>query len=130
MPAWNGLRGLKALPTIAAPALIAATVTASYPNPHASTTSTGTSGMISSCMFSSAPQTPNAMQMSPTTRWRRRANRPTSPSTIQPSVPARSTTVHAPPTRSTSTTTSAAAITPRGTATNAAKTPTGAGSTR
>ena len=55
MPAWNGFVGPNADPTIAAPALIATTVIASTPMPRPSRISTGMSGMISSCMFSSAP---------------------------------------------------------------------------
>ena len=55
MPAWNGLVGPNALPTMAAPALIATTATASMRSPAPSSSRAGTSGMISSCMFSRAP---------------------------------------------------------------------------
>ena len=57
--AWNGLIGLNAAPTAAAPTLIAAAVMASNPSCRVTSSSTGTSAMISSPMFSSAPPAAN-----------------------------------------------------------------------
>ncbi len=126
MPAWNGFVGPNALPTAAAPALIATTVTASTPMPMPSVISTGISGMISSSMFSRAPIAPKNMQTIGMTHKPRPANASTSHPTMAGSVPRRSTTTHAPPTSSTRTMMSAPAMNPRGTETTAANGPTGA----
>jgi hypothetical protein len=86
--------------------------------------------MISSCMFSSAPI---VAKKSATIGIATRPLEPkaeTSAPISRPSVPIRSTTIHAAPTKSTTPMTSAASTNPRGTATTAPNGPTGAGSTR
>ena len=130
MPAWNGFVGPKALPIIAAPALIATTTTPSTPRPRPSTRSTGTSGMVSSCMFSSAPIVAKNTQTTGIAHKPRCLNLRTSAATTAGRVPRRSTTTQAPPTKSTTAITSAAATKPRGTTTAAANGPTGASATR
>ncbi len=125
MPAWNGFTGPNALPTIAAPALIATTVTPSTPTPRPSSSITGTSGMISSCMFSSAPIVANSVETIGTSSRPLCRNRQAACPTARMSVPRRSTMTHAPPQIRTTTMTSAASMKPRGTATAAANAPTG-----
>ena len=126
---WNGLIGLKAAPTAAAPTLIAAAVTASYPRRRVSTSSAGMSAMISSCMLSSAPPNANTRHVTGMTNAARSASRRTSQSTPYASAPVRSTTANAPPMRNTKNTTSAASSRPFGIATTAANGPTGFAST-
>jgi hypothetical protein len=55
--------GLNAAPTAEAPMLIATPVFASNPSRRVTSISTGTSAMISSAMFSSAPAAANASEM-------------------------------------------------------------------
>ena len=52
---WKGLMGLKAEPTNAAPALIATATIALKPSRRVRISSTGISGMISSCRFWTTP---------------------------------------------------------------------------
>ena len=130
MPTWKGFTGLNAEPTKAAPALIASAVTASKPSRRDTSSTTGISGMISSCMFSRMPPRAKGratIGISSASRWPKRR---TSASTAARSAPVASTTVKAPPIRNTRNTTSAASAMPRGIATAAANRPTGAGSTR
>ena len=82
--------------------------------------------MISSCMFSTAPMTPKNADTTGMMYSPRSPNVRTSPPTTAGSVPSRSTMNHAPPTKKITAMTSAAATNPRGTATAAAKRPTGA----
>jgi hypothetical protein len=129
IPAWNGLVGPNALPTMAAPQLMATTTTALTPRPRPRRSSTGTSGMISSCMFSTAPMSAKKNETIGMAQRPRPWKRATIAAISRASVPSLSRTTHAPPTKSTTATTSAASTNPRGTATKAANGPTGAGST-
>ena len=82
--------------------------------------------MISSCMFSRAPIAAKNRQMTGIAHSPRRLKRATSIATSAGSVPRRSTTTQAPPTKRTTAITSPAATKPRGTAVAAASRPTGA----
>src|SRR2546427_184559 len=62
MPTWNGLTGLNAAPTAAAPRLIATATTGRNPSRRASSSTTGTRAMISSFMLSSTPPRANASE--------------------------------------------------------------------
>ena len=127
IPAWNGLVGPNALPTIAAPALIATTATASMPRPAPSTSSAGHErDDFLLHVLERAHRREKQRDDGNHASRRRPANARTSAATTAGSVPRRSTTTHAPPTNSTTATTSAAATNPRGMATAAANGPTGA----
>ena len=84
---WNGLIGLNAAPTPAAPTLIATAVSASNPSRRVTSSSTGTSAMISSDMFSSAPPAANASETIGITSASRRCSRRTSHPTACRSAP-------------------------------------------
>ena len=94
--------GLKAAPTPAAPRLMARAVTAEKPRRRVRSRSTGTSAMISSCMFSSAPAVANARLTDGDDERRAAVEACTSHPTPWRSAPVSSTTVKAPPTRKTS----------------------------
>ena len=68
-PTLNGLIGLNAMPTAAEPMLIATAVIGSYPALRTSSSSTGTSGMTSSHMPSTAPPAANVTQQIGTMRF-------------------------------------------------------------
>jgi hypothetical protein len=126
MPAWNGFVGPKADPIIAAPALIAITVVPSTPIAPPSTINAGTKGMISSCMFSSAPIIAKKMETIGIVQSPPAPSAPTRSAMTACSAPSRSTTIQAPPTNRTTVITSAAAMKPRATPTALPNSPTGA----
>ncbi len=128
-PVTNGFVGPKAEPTTAEPTLMASAVMAPNPSPRDSTSNTGMSAMISSCMFSSAPSVANTIA-SATRTSRGRCVRPTRDPTSRPRAPVASSSAKAPPTNRITTMTSAPAMMPRGTASNVAMGPTGACATR
>ena len=108
---------------------MATTTTASTPSRRPSSRRTGTIGMISSCMFSSAPI--DAKKKDTTgiaSRFRRRKALAIAP-TRRPSVPRPSTTTHAPPTKRIAAMTSPPSTNPCGSETSAPKGPTGDRST-
>jgi hypothetical protein len=121
--------GLKAEPTNAAPADMETATIGVKPIRVVRMRSTGISGMISSCMFSTTPPMPKASETKGTTRrsrpWRRRMSH----ETVRRSVPLSSTTVKAPPMRKTRKMTWAASAIPRGKATTALNRLTGVRST-
>ena len=121
--------GLNADPTNAAPALIATATIGVNPSLRARISSTGISGMISSCMFSITPPVAKSIDTSGITSRSRPPNARISEVTPLRSAPVRSTTVNAPPIRNTRKMTSAASAIPRGSATTASNGPTGSGST-
>src|SRR5712692_9134861 len=121
--------GLNAAPTAAAPRLIATAVTGLTPSRRVSSSSTGTSAMISSFMLSSTPPSANASEAAGITSAWEWPTRRTSHSTPWRSAPVSSTTVNAPPMRNTKKITAAASAMPRGIATRAFNGPTGRGGT-